>query len=119
MDKWEIIYYETDLGKSPVLEFIQNLSVSAQNKVIETLEQLEAFGTLLGYPHSKKVTGTFLWELRILGNDSIRILYIAVVNRKFLLLHAFIKRKQKTDKREIKTAANRLEDYKSRFKNDP
>ena len=113
--KWEIIYYETSQAKSPILEFIQNLDVRAQNKIIEALEQLEEFGTLLGRPHSKKVTGTPLWELRILGSDNIRLFYVAVVNRRFLLLHAFAKKKQKTDKREIKTALERLKEYKVRL----
>lgn len=117
-EKWEIIYYETSQGKSPVFEFIQDLSISAQNKVVETLEQLEKFGILLGHPHSRKVTGTPLWELRILGGDNIRIFYVAIINRRFLLLHAFVKKKQKVDTREIKTATNRLEDYKSRLKTD-
>lgn len=115
-EKWEIIYYETNIGRSPVFEFIQDLSVSAQNKAVETLEQLEKFGTLLGSPHSRKVTGTPLWELRILGDNNIRIFYVAIINRRFLLLHAFAKKKQKTDTREIKTATNRLEDYKLRLK---
>lgn len=116
--KWEIIYYETSQGRLPVLEFIQDLDVRAQNKIIEALEQLEEFGTLLGRPHSKKVTGTPLWELRIVDSDNIRIFYLGVVNRRFLLLHAFSKKKQKTDKKEIKTAINRLNDYSSRLKND-
>ncbi len=116
--KWEIIYYATSQGKSPVFEFIQDLDVKVQNKIIEVLEQLEEFGTLLGPPHSKKVTGTPLWELRILGSDNIRIFYVTVVNRKFLLLHGFQKKKQKTDIREIKTAINRLADYKSHLKTD-
>lgn len=115
-EKWEIIYYETSQGSFPVFEFIQNLSVKAQNKVVETLEQLEKFGTLLGYPHSRKVIGAPLWELRILGGDNIRIFYAAIIHRRFLLLHAFIKKKQKTDAREIKTATKRFEDYKSRLK---
>lgn len=113
--KWEIIYYETSQGKSPVLEFVQDLDVRAQNKIIEALEQLEEFGILLGRPHSKKVTGTPLWELRIVGSNNIRIFYLAVVNRRFLLLHAFAKKKQKTDIREIKTALDRLNDYKLRL----
>ena len=71
--KWKIIYYETFQGKYPVLEFIQDLGVRAQNKIVEALEQLEEFGILLGRPHSKKVTGTPFWELRILGSDNIRI----------------------------------------------
>lgn len=113
--KWEIIYYETSQGKSPIFEFVQDLDVRAQNKITEVLEQLEEFGTLLGRPHSKKVTGTPLWELRIVGGDNIRIFYVAVVNRRFLLLHAFVKKKQKADIREIKTALDRLKDYKSRL----
>ncbi|MBI2326720.1 type II toxin-antitoxin system RelE/ParE family toxin [Candidatus Curtissbacteria bacterium] len=114
--KWRIIYYETSQGNSPVFEFIQNLDVRTQNKIAEALELLQDFGTLIGPPHSKKVTSTPLWELRVVGGDNIRIFYVAVVNRRFLLLHAFLKKKQKTDKREIKTAINRLDDYRSRLK---
>ncbi|MDO8618792.1 MAG: type II toxin-antitoxin system RelE/ParE family toxin [Candidatus Daviesbacteria bacterium] len=114
--KWEIIYYETYLGNSPVFEFIQNLDPKTKSKVIEIMDLLKQHGILMGPPHSKKVTGTPLWELRILGGDNIRIFYVAVVNRRFLLLHAFLKKKQKTDTREIKNAINRLSDYNSRLK---
>lgn len=114
--KWEIIYYETSQGNSPVFEFIQNLDAKVQNKIADILDLLEEFGTLVSSPHSKKVTGAPLWELRILGSDNIRIFYVAVVNRRFLLLHGFQKKKQKTDAREIKTAILRLNDFKSRLK---
>lgn len=111
---WKIIYYETSQGNSPVFELIQNLDIRVQNKIATVLDLLEELGILIGSPHSKKVTGTPLWELRILGSDNIRIFYVAVVNRKFLLLHGFQKKKQKTDKKEIKTAIDRLNEYKSR-----
>lgn len=113
-EKWEIIYYATAQGNSPIREFIQSLDVKIQNRIADILDLLEEFGTLVGPPHSKKVTGTPLWELRILGGENIRIFYVAVVGRNFLLLHGFQKKKQKTDKREIKTAINRLNDYQSR-----
>lgn len=115
--KWGIIYYETSQGDSPVFEFIHNLDPKSKSKVIGVMDLLKELGTLISPPHSKKVTGTPLWELRILGSDNIRIFYVAVVNRRFLLLHAFLKKKQKTDTREINTAINRLDDYKSRLKN--
>lgn len=115
-EKWEIIYYETTQGNSPIRDFVQSLDPKTQNKIAVVLDLLEEFGTLVGPPHSKKVTGTPLWELRILGRDNIRIFYVAVVNRKFLLLHGFQKKKQKTDTREIKTAINRLGDYRLRLK---
>ncbi|MDO8570877.1 MAG: type II toxin-antitoxin system RelE/ParE family toxin [Candidatus Daviesbacteria bacterium] len=111
--KWKIIYYETSQGSSPAFEFIQNLDPKIKSKVIGVMDLLKQLGTLIGSPHSKKLIGTPLWELRILGSDNIRIFYVAVVNRQFLLLHAFQKKKQKTDTREIKTAINRLNDYKS------
>ena len=112
--KWEIIYYETSQGNSPVFEFIQSLNPKIKSKVIGVIDLLKELGTLVGPPHSKKVTGTPLWELRILGGYNVRIFYVAVVNRKFLLLHAFLKKKQKTDAREIKTTIDRLNDFKSR-----
>jgi len=112
--KWEIIYYETSKGNSPVFEFIQNLDIKVQNKIATVLDLLEELGTLVGPPHSKKITNTPLWELRIVGGDNIRIFYVAIVSRKFLLLHAFQKKKQKTNTKEIKTAMDRLNDFKSR-----
>lgn len=114
--KWKIIYYETSQGSSPIFEFIQSLEVRVQNKIATVLDLLENLGTLVGPPHSKKVIGTPLWELRIVGSDNIRIFYVAVVNRQFLLLHAFQKKKQKTDSKEIKTAIARLNDHNLRLK---
>jgi len=114
MDKWTIKYYETIQGNSPVFEFIQNLDPKLKSKVIGVMGLLKELGTLVGPPHSKKVTGTPLWELRLLGGDNLRIFYIAIINRRFLLLHAFLKKKQKTDAKEIKTAMDRLYDFKLR-----
>lgn len=117
MDKWKIELYKTANNKSPIDEFVDSLDVKVQNKIIEVFNLLREFGINLGMPHSKKVTGTPLWEVRILGADNIRIFYIAKTGKTFLLLHAFQKKKQKTDKREIKTALDRLLEYKSRTQN--
>lgn len=114
--KWKILYYETAQGKSPVFDFIGGLDLRARTKVSNTLDLLKEFGTQLGYPHSKKLAGTELWELRIIGSDSIRILYVAVIGKNFLLLHGFQKKKQKTDRKEIRTAEDRLRDYGTREK---
>lgn len=113
-EKWKIKYYKTISAKSPVEEFIDQLNFKAQNKVSDTLDLLKDFGINLGMPHVKKVAGTSLWELRIVGGDSIRIFYITQADRVFLLLHGFQKKKQKTDKKEIDIALKRLIEYKSR-----
>ena len=112
---WNIVYYQASNSiSSPVFVFINNLDSNAKSKVINTINLLESYGMRLGSSHTKKLAGTELWELRILGQDNIRILYIAIIGKAFLLLHGFVKKKQKTDKREIKTAVERLKEYRSR-----
>lgn len=115
-DNWRIIYYQTNRGNSPVKEFINDLNPKAKSKIINTIDLLEEFGIRLGSSHSKKLTGTNLWELRILGEDNIRIFYAAIIGKIFLLLHGFQKKKLKTDRRNIKIAEERLKDYKLRSK---
>lgn len=72
------------------------------------------FGPQLKSPHAKKVINTPLWELRVLGEKSLRFFYIAKLGKSFLLLHGFTKKRQKTPKKEIKTALTRLKDYENR-----
>lgn len=112
--KWKLVYYETERGKSPVFDFVGSLELKARTKVADTLDLLKEFGTKIGMPYAKKLAGSELWELRILGGDSIRIFYVAIVDKNFLLLHGFQKKKQKTDRKEIKTAQKRLRDFKKR-----
>src|SRR3989344_1787713 len=116
-DKWKIELYKTSSNKSPIDDFVDNLNPKVQNKIIETFGFLREFGINLGMPHSKKVVGTSLWELRILGGDNVRIFYIAKKGKTFLLLHGFQKKKQKTDKKEIRVALDRFSDYGSRTQN--
>lgn len=110
-EKWKIEYYKTTSKNSPVEEFIDKLEAKAQIKVSDTIDLLKEFGINVSLPHAKKVTGTPLWELRIVGQDSIRIFYITQTKRIFLLLHGFQKKKQKTDKKEIDIAIKRLAEY--------
>src|SRR3990167_8861553 len=112
---WKIKYYTPrSRGVSTIYEFIESLSEKAQSKLINTFDILTQYGIQLREPHVKKVTGTALWELRILGEDSLRILYIAIRQSTFLFLHAFKKKKQKTDRKSVKIALKRLEEYQTR-----
>ncbi len=108
---WNIIHFQAKSGDFPVKDFIDKLSPKAKGKVINAIDLLEEYGLGVGPPRVKKLTGTELWELRIVGKNNIRIFYITVSQRNFLLLHGFIKKKQKTDKREVNTALNRLSEY--------
>ncbi len=115
MDKqWKVTLYRSPSGDYPVQQFIDELEVKAQSKVRDTINLLAEFGIRLGLPHVKKLTSTNLWELRILGSDSIRVLYIAATGKTFVLLHGFKKKKDKTPLKEIQVAENRLAEYRSR-----
>jgi len=59
-------------------------------------------------PLSKALGGS-LWELRIRsGSDILRIIYTFAKGRKIILLHGFVKKKQKTPGKELTIARKRL-----------
>lgn len=112
---WQILLYRTLQGNSPVKEFIDSLEPKAQTKVYDALNLLRDFGIILGLPHIKKVAGTQLWELRILGENSIRVFYVAITGKIFLILHGFKKKQDKTPPKEIRIAEARLTEHRSRI----
>jgi len=81
---------------------------------LKTDNLLKEYNIRLGGSHAKKLTGTDLWELRILGGDSIRVFYVAAERQSFLLLHGFKKKSFATPKKELKLALDRLKDYRAR-----
>jgi phage-related protein len=89
-----------------VESFLKDLSEKEIAKVIHTLELLEIFGHELGLPHSRHMSGGLL-ELRVSGKRAIRIFY-CFNKQSALLLHAFIKKKQQTPKKEIEIARERM-----------
>lgn len=113
-EKWKVLVYESLSGDKPVEEFIKALEEKTRLKVGRMFDLLKDFGLEGVYPHVKKLTGTSLWELRILGADSIRIFYVTITGKVFLLLHGFKKKTQKTPGKEIMIAQKRLDEYRSR-----
>ncbi len=75
-------------------------------KITRTIEYLERGGPFLKPPHAKKVARN-LYELRIQGKEAIRIFYSKTGN-KYYLVHAFKKKMQKTPRKEIETALDRM-----------
>ena len=114
VDKWSIELYENAQGDKLVQEFIDSLETKTQLKVTRAIELLQSFGLAGGYPHIKKLSGSDLWEYRILGSDNIRMLYVSITGRTFLVLHGFLKKKQKTPSKEIKIASERFLEYRIR-----
>ena len=108
-----IYYYITSSGKNIVREFIVSLQKEQQAKIRRTLQLINEYGLSSAIPHIKKLSSTPLWEIRILGKDNIRILYVIPGSHSILVLHGFIKKTQKTSSKQIQTAINRYHDWLS------
>ena len=102
--KTRILYYTSPSGKNPVKKFIDSLSDKQQTKILRILKYLKEYGLSVPLPHIKKLTGTPLWEIRILGKHNLRILYVIPQKHTLLTLHGFIKKTQKTPKKELTIA---------------
>ena len=108
--KWQVIYYISPSGDNPVKEFLDD-HLSVKLKVFRIFAHIKEFGLQLVIPHIKKLSGIPLWEIRILGRDNARIFYAALQNQQILLLHGFIKKTNKTPKKEIDLSLVRLNEY--------
>ena len=114
---WEIEFYRTESGNEPVSDFIRSLkSAVDQAHILRILDLLLEHGLHFGAPYVRDVTGIRkLKELRIRGQSGIyRIFYFAFTGRKFVLLHAIAKKSQKTPKKDLRLAFQRMKDYLSR-----
>lgn len=113
----EIIFYEDSKGNKPVLEYIRQLANTngkdsriKLKKVQEYIVVLQTYGATMGEPYMKHLDGD-IWELRPISD---RILFAGLVNGKFVLLHQFVKKTQKTPPREIEQAKRELDDFRER-----
>ena len=116
---YEIEFYEDKNGISEIADYIKELNQKSStnkesrinfNKIVAYFDLLEEFGTRVGAPVTKHLEGE-IWELRPLRN---RFLYAYHKDNKFIILHHFIKKTQKTPKREIEQAKRNLQDYLER-----
>jgi len=114
---WYIEFYETESGHCPVVEFIERLTdEKLKTKLLARIGFLEEKGIYLSKPHAKKLTNTDIWELKIKHKrNEYRILYF-FSGVKVILVHAFMKKRQKVPKREIELAEKRKRDWERRFK---
>lgn len=107
---WKVVYYISASGENPVSKFIDSCSAGQQVKTLRILKHLQEYGLQAVIPHIKKLAGTPFWEIRVLGKDSIRIIYVLQTGKTIVLLHGFFKKKQKTPQREIEICYKRYEE---------
>ena len=115
--KYNVYFYKNEQGEELVRNYLNELvkkkdkdSRIKLNKIRDYVKVLRIYGTCAGKPYIKHIDGD-IWELRPLRD---RIFFVAWVNNSFVLLHQFMKKTQKTPKREIKQAQK---EYNNLIKN--
>lgn len=111
MNKCEINYFISKSGKNPIKDFLDK-HPKVKIKTFHIFLNIEKYGLITAISHIKKLKNTPLWEIKIIGKESTRILYFTENQNSILLLNAFIKKSQKTPPKEINIALKRLEESK-------
>ena len=106
---WKVVYYQTKRGKEIVREFIDSQPNKKRAKIIWMIELLKEHGKVLPKTYLKCLAGSKnLWELR---PGFYRIFLSFLQEKNILLIHAIIKKTQKTSKKDIRLAVKRLNEY--------
>lgn len=114
MPKVKVIFYDLPDGSMPAQEFLDNLEIKMQAKMVRTIAFLQENGSDLREPYSEYLQDGIL-ELRAkVGTNISRVLYFFFDGKKAILTHGFIKKTQKTPRKEIDRALRYKEEYFSR-----
>ena len=109
-----IYYYLSPSGKNPVATFINSVQKPEKKKIFKIFGYIEKYGLPTVFPHTKKLTNTPFWEIRVLGKNNTRIIYAVVYKGDVLVLHGFIKKTQQTPIKHIEISIRRYNDWKGR-----
>jgi len=114
-EKYEVIFWQDINGYSESQEYIYKLKEKSLkskdariklNKIVEYIDILETYGTQIGEPYIKHLEGE-LYELRPLRD---RFFFFYKQDNRYMILNHFVKRTQKTPRKEIEKALNLIKD---------
>jgi hypothetical protein len=112
-EAWDVRYYETPDGRSPLLDFVLGLPPKHQAKVRQVIERLAIFGPRLGFPDTSDVSGTPFRELRTrFAGQQYRLLYVRDADA-FIVFVGFHKTNDRDLDRAVRSAQKYLNDYQS------
>lgn len=104
---WKVTFYSADLEGE-----ILDLPAGFLARFLRYAERMEVFGPDLGMPHTRAMGGG-LFELRLKAAEGIaRVFYCTVVDRRIVMLHQFIKKSDKTPRKELDIAHKRMKEVK-------
>jgi len=119
---WDIEYYQKENGEVPVEDFLLSLNPKLRAKAYSDIMLLKRLGINIRAPYSVPLQGDKhkgLFELRTkFSSDITRVFYFLYDKNKFVLLHGFVKKTNKTPERELERAVKYKKDYERRCQDD-
>ncbi len=111
----EIKFYEDQTGRVPVKEFLDGLDIKMRQKMLRSIQALQDMGISFRMPLSESLEDG-IFELRAKSGTNIsRVMYFFIIGNRAVLTHGFIKKTQKTPRRELQRAKDIRADYFRRF----
>jgi len=115
----EIIFYKFPSGKCPVEEFLDSLASKDAQKVVWVLSLIEEMEQVSTKYYKKLVNTNGIIEVRVqVAKNNFRLLGFEDEGKFVILTNGFKKKDQKTPKKEIKLAQQRMQDYLKRKNNE-
>ncbi|MBC8946985.1 MULTISPECIES: type II toxin-antitoxin system RelE/ParE family toxin [Xenorhabdus] len=103
---WNIDFYHG------VMDSILDMPPKIQARMLKLLELMEQHGANLGSPHTEPM-GNGLFEVRAKAQEGIgRGLFCYLDGSHIYILHAFVKKSQKTPKKDLDLAKSRMKEVK-------
>lgn len=104
---WRISFYNAALRQE-----ILDLPAGFVARFLRYAERMEVYGPDLGMPHTRAM-GRGLLELRLKAAEGIaRVFYCTVVDHNIVMLHQFIKKSEKTPRKDLELALKRMKEVK-------
>lgn len=112
MEKKKIsaIFYKTESGNEPVREWLHSLTKDERKKIGEAIKTAE-LGWPIGMPVCKSLKKKGLHEVRVSLSDRWARIFFCVRNAAMILLHAIMKKSNKTPQADINIALKRMKKF--------
>lgn len=105
--KWKITFYSKKVEQETL-----NFPPGILANFLHILEMIEEFGVTIGKPYVASMGGG-LFEIRSKGKEGIgRSFYCTLKGKEIVILHSFVKKSQKTPKKELNLAKKRMKEVK-------
>lgn len=113
--EFTVEFYETETGKCPVREFLDELKSGDPDDFAAVLAGLARLRNRQYHREPlSKALGSGLFELRHVGKLNTRVLWFFAESRRIILVHGIRNKGQKIPPRDLATAVDRMRDWQAR-----